>query len=60
MAPARSAGRACRSARCATSSVIFDGVPVSSLRRVGMLGNSTGPIALALFVALGERQGVDR
>ncbi len=39
--------------------VIFDGVPLSSLSRVGMLGNSIGPIALALFVALAERQGAD-
>jgi len=39
--------------------IIFDGVPLPSLSRVGMLGNSTGPIALALFLALGERQGVD-
>lgn len=38
--------------------VVFDGVPVSSLSRVGMLGNSIGPIALALFLALAERQGV--
>ncbi len=37
---------------------IFEHVPVSSVARVGMLGNSIGPIALALFVALGERQGV--
>jgi methylmalonyl-CoA mutase, N-terminal domain len=36
---------------------IFQHVPVSSVARVGMLGNSIGPIALALFVALGERQG---
>ncbi|MFI0480725.1 methylmalonyl-CoA mutase family protein [Actinomadura sp. 9N215] len=36
---------------------VFDGVPLSRPRRVGMLGNSIGPIALALFVALGERQG---
>jgi methylmalonyl-CoA mutase N-terminal domain/subunit len=38
--------------------VMFDGVPLSSLSRVGMLGNSIGPIALALFLALGERQGL--
>jgi methylmalonyl-CoA mutase, N-terminal domain len=37
---------------------IFDGVPLSRLRRVGMLGNSIGPIALALFIALAERQGI--
>jgi methylmalonyl-CoA mutase N-terminal domain/subunit len=38
--------------------VIFDGVPIDSLSRVGMLGNSIGPIAAALFIALAERQGV--
>jgi methylmalonyl-CoA mutase, N-terminal domain len=38
--------------------VIFDGVPLDSLSRVGMLGNSIGPIAAALFIALAERQGV--
>ena len=31
---------------------------MSSVARVGMLGNSTGPIALSLLVALAERQGV--
>src|SRR5207248_4601766 len=40
--------------------IMFDGLPLSSLGRVGMLGNSIGPIALALFAALGERQGLDR
>lgn len=38
--------------------LIFDGVPVDRLARVGMLGNSIGPIAAALFIALAERQGV--
>ena len=37
---------------------IFDGVPVDRLSRVGMLGNAIGPIALALYIALAERQGV--
>lgn len=37
---------------------IFDGVPLDRVRRVGMLGNSIGPIAAALFIALAERQGV--
>ena len=36
----------------------FEGVPLSSMRRVGLLGNSFGPIALSLFIALGERQGL--
>jgi methylmalonyl-CoA mutase N-terminal domain/subunit len=39
--------------------IIFDGIPLSSFKRVGMLGNSFGPIALALFIALGERQGIN-
>lgn len=37
---------------------IFERVPISSIARVGTLGNSIGPIALSLFVALSERQGV--
>lgn len=37
--------------------VIFDGVPLQRLRRVGMLGNAIGPIALSMFIALAERQG---
>lgn len=39
--------------------VLFDGIPLDSLARVSMLGNAIGPIALALFIALGERQGLD-
>jgi methylmalonyl-CoA mutase N-terminal domain/subunit len=38
--------------------VLFDGIPLNRLKRVSMLGNSFGPIALALFIALGERQGL--
>lgn len=38
--------------------VLFEGIPLNSFKRVGMLGNSIGPIALALFIALGERQGL--
>lgn len=38
--------------------VIFDGVPVDRVARVGMLGNANGPIALALFIGLAERQSV--
>lgn len=37
---------------------IFAGIPLSSVRRVGTLGNSIGPIVLAQFVAVAERQGV--
>jgi len=38
--------------------VLFDGIPLNELKRVSMLGNSFGPIALALFIALGEKQGL--
>lgn len=38
--------------------VLFDGIPLNKLKRVSMLGNSFGPIALALFIALGEKQGL--
>jgi len=36
----------------------FEGIPLSSMRRVGLLGNAFGPIALAFFIALGEKQGL--
>ena len=38
--------------------LLFDGIPVESIKRVGTLGNSIGPIVLALFAALGEKQGI--
>jgi methylmalonyl-CoA mutase N-terminal domain/subunit len=38
--------------------ILFEDIPLSSLKRVAMLGNSFGPIALALFIALGEKQGL--
>jgi len=38
--------------------ILFDGIPLNSLKRVSMLGNSFSPIALALFIALGEKQGL--
>jgi methylmalonyl-CoA mutase N-terminal domain/subunit len=38
--------------------LLFEGIPLNRLKRVGMLGNSFGPIACALFVALGEKQGL--
>lgn len=38
--------------------VLFDGIPLNKLKRVSMLGNSFSPIALALFIALGEKQGL--
>jgi methylmalonyl-CoA mutase, N-terminal domain len=38
--------------------VLFKDIPLNQLKRVGMLGNSFGPIALAFFIALGEKQGI--
>ena len=38
--------------------ILFEGIPLNSFKRVGTLGNSTGPISLALFIALGEKQGL--
>lgn len=38
--------------------LLFNGIPVDSLKRIGTLGNSIGPIVLALYAALGEKQGV--
>lgn len=38
--------------------ILFEGIPLNRLKRVSMLGNSFGPVALALFMALGEKQGL--
>ena len=38
--------------------VLFEGIPLNKLKRVSMLGNSFSPIALSLFIALGEKQGL--
>jgi methylmalonyl-CoA mutase N-terminal domain/subunit len=38
--------------------LLFDGIPADSIKRLGTLGNSIGPIVLAQFAALGEKQGV--
>ena len=38
--------------------LMFDGIPADSLKRIGTLGNSIGPIVLALYAALGEKQGI--
>jgi methylmalonyl-CoA mutase, N-terminal domain len=38
--------------------LLFDGIPAGSLKRIGTLGNSIGPIVLALYAALGEKQGI--
>ncbi len=37
---------------------LFDGIAIEKVRRVGTLGNSVGPIVLAMFAALGERRGL--
>ena len=39
--------------------ILFDGIPANSIKRIGTLGNSIGPIVLALWAALGEKQGID-
>jgi methylmalonyl-CoA mutase N-terminal domain/subunit len=38
--------------------LLFDDIPADSLKRIGTLGNSIGPIMLALYAALGEKQGI--
>ncbi|MBC2716006.1 MAG: methylmalonyl-CoA mutase [Desulfobacteraceae bacterium] len=38
--------------------ILFDGIPLNSMKRVGILGNTIGPIAFAFFIALGEKQGL--
>jgi methylmalonyl-CoA mutase N-terminal domain/subunit len=40
--------------------LLFDGIPLDSVKRVGTLGNSIGPIVTAMFAALGEKHGIDR
>ncbi|MHA3794437.1 methylmalonyl-CoA mutase family protein [Sphingomonas sp. YL-JM2C] len=37
---------------------LFEGIPLDRIKRVGTLGNSIGPIVLAMFAALGEKRGV--
>ena len=37
---------------------IFDGIPLSACRQIFTTANAIGPIMLALFVVLGEQQGV--
>lgn len=37
---------------------MFDGIPIEKLKRIGTLGNSIGPIVLAMFAALGEKRGI--
>jgi len=38
--------------------VMFDGIAIEKIKRVGTLANSIGPVALALFAALGEKRGL--
>jgi methylmalonyl-CoA mutase N-terminal domain/subunit len=38
--------------------LLFEGIPADSLKRIGTLGNSIGPIVLALYAALGEKQRI--
>ncbi|UCB48210.1 MAG: methylmalonyl-CoA mutase [Deltaproteobacteria bacterium] len=38
--------------------IIFEGIPLSSVKMVGTLGNAIGPIALSWFMALAEKKGV--
>jgi methylmalonyl-CoA mutase N-terminal domain/subunit len=38
--------------------ILFEGIPLNKLKRVSMLGNSFAPVALSLFIALGEKQGL--
>jgi len=38
--------------------MIFEGIPLNSFKRVSTLFNSLGPIALCLFMATGEKQGL--
>ena len=38
---------------------LFDGIDITQVKRVGTLGNSIGPIVLAMFAVLGERRGLD-
>jgi methylmalonyl-CoA mutase N-terminal domain/subunit len=38
---------------------IFDGIPLNQPRQIFTTANAIGPIMLALFIGLGEKQGVD-
>ena len=38
----------------------FDGIALSQPRQIFTTANAIGPIMLALFIALGEKQGIDR
>ncbi len=38
---------------------LFDGIPLNTTRQIFTTANGIGPIMLALFLAVGEKQGVD-
>ena len=38
--------------------LLFDGIAIDKVKRIGTLGNSLGPVVLAMFAALGERRGL--
>jgi methylmalonyl-CoA mutase N-terminal domain/subunit len=38
--------------------ILFEDIPLNRLKRVSLLGNSFGPIALALMIALGKKQNL--
>lgn len=38
--------------------LMFEGIAIEKVRRVGTLGNSIGPIVLAMFAVLGEQRGL--
>jgi len=38
--------------------ILFDGIRLNDVKSVSILANSIGPIGLALFIALGEKQGL--
>lgn len=39
--------------------ILFDGIPLNKTRQIFTTANSIGPIMLALFIGLGEKQGLD-
>jgi methylmalonyl-CoA mutase N-terminal domain/subunit len=45
-------------ASLADMEALFDGIAIEKVKRIGTLGNSIGPIMLAMFVALAEKRGL--
>jgi len=39
--------------------LLFEGIPLDTLSAVGSTANAIGPIVMAMFIALGEKQGLD-